>query len=152
MMWRAGLMALALAGCANAAAQEATPDWLSGYWLSCEGGVEVAETWIGAGRGVLLGTNLTRGAAYEFMRIAPNGEGEVSFFAMPGGRSPPTTFAMVSQDGARAAFENAAHDFPQRVIYARDGDVLRARIEALDGAGAVTWTFRRAPLDARCAD
>ena len=28
-----------------------------------------------------------------------------------------------------AVFENPAHDFPQRVIYKRDGDKLNARIE-----------------------
>ena len=49
---------------------------MTGYWLSCDGG-EVAENWIGAGAGVLLGTNLTQGEqdSFEFLRIAANGRG-----------------------------------------------------------------------------
>ncbi len=29
----------------------------------------------------------------------------------------------------RVVFENTAHDFPQRIIYWKDGNDLRARIE-----------------------
>lgn len=30
----------------------------------------------------------------------------------------------------RVVFENLAHDFPQRIVYWKDGDLLAARIEA----------------------
>jgi hypothetical protein len=61
---RAHWISLALLTAACGAPAQAppspTPDWISGYWLSCEDG-EVAESWIGAGAGVMLGANLTRG-------------------------------------------------------------------------------------------
>lgn len=150
---------VALASACAASAQQsaspnAAPDWLSGYWLSCHGGVETAENWFGAGAGVLLGTNLTRAnrTSYEFLRIAPNAQGGLSYYSMPNGRSPPTEFAMVTHEGQRAVFENPAHDFPQRILYRRAGDVLTARIEGvMDGrAEGMDWTFRRAAPDTRC--
>jgi hypothetical protein len=128
-----------------------TPDWLSGYWLSCEEG-QVAENWTGAGSGMLLGTNLTRGEqmGFEFLRIGANANGGYSYYSMPNGRSPATEFVMVSLEGERAAFENLTHDFPQRIIYERSGDALHARIESADGSQGMDWTFRREETDARC--
>lgn len=152
MHWKPAAIALALtlSGCASAAAQVGrTPDWLSGYWLSCEGGVETAESWIGAGRGVLLGGNLTRGG-YEFLRIAGNESGGLSFFSMPNGRAPPTEFVMTAHAGQRAVFEQPAHDFPQRILYWREGDALHARIETMSGENAMSWRFRRARVDETC--
>lgn len=150
---RAGLFGVVLlaAACGSAAqAPRAMPDWLSGYWLSCEAGRETAESWIGAGKDVMVGTNLSADG-FEFLRIAPASAGEgVSSYSMPNGRSPPTEFVLRSNDGARAVFENPAHDFPQRVVYAREGDVLTARIESLDGNESMEWRFERRPLDTRC--
>lgn len=155
---RAIVFALVLAGCASAGAESrgtsanAAPDWMAGYWLSCAEGRETSESWTGAGTGVLLGANLTPGPRpqYEFLRIAPNTRGGVSYFSMPGGRSPPTEFAMVSNTGARAVFENLQHDFPQRIIYAREGSVLTARIEDAAATQGMEWRFRRAAPDTRC--
>ena len=50
------------------------------------------------------------------------------------GAAPPAgqaeaSFPLVRLGAAEADFENPAHDFPQRVIYRRDGELLRARIE-----------------------
>lgn len=153
---RALILALALAGCgastqAPAAASSTDGlDWMSGYWLACEDG-ETAENWIGAGRGVLLGTNLSDGG-YEFLRIAPNEAGVFVYYSMPGGRSPPTEFALVSNENQRAVFENLAHDFPQRIIYERADNVMVARIEGVinGSAESMQWDFARAAADSRC--
>ena len=61
-------------------------------------------------------------------------------------------FPAVEASGTRVVFENAAHDFPQRVIYERDGDVLKARIEGDMGGQqqAMAWEYRKADLNARC--
>lgn len=153
---RAVILAAALAACATAQAEPepGSLDWMSGYWLSCEGGVETAESWIGAGRDTMLGANLTRASrtAYEFLRIAPNAEGGRSYFSMPNGRSPPTAFALVELEDQRAVFANPEHDFPQRIIYSREADVMTARIEGeMNGrAEAMQWRFERAEQDARC--
>lgn len=146
-----GLVLLVAACAAPAGAQSnGSPSWLSGYWLSCENGRETAENWIGAGTPMLLGTNIS-GGAYEFLRIAPNERGGLSYYSMPNGRSPATEFVMTANTGARAVFENLQHDFPQRIIYERDGDALRARIEDAGATQGMEWRFRRAELDARCA-
>lgn len=125
------------------------PAWMSGYWLSCADG-ETVENWIGAGGATLLGTNLN-GGGYEFLRIAANEAGQPVYYSMPGGRAPATAFVMTAHAGERIVFENAAHDFPKRIIYARDGDVLTARIDAGEGSEqAMEWRFERAAFDARC--
>jgi hypothetical protein len=128
-----------------------TPDWMAGYWLSCEGG-EVAESWTGAGAGTLIGVTLSQGdqAGFEFLRVAANGRGGFSYFSMPGGRSPATEFVMVSNEGQRAVFENLEHDFPQRIIYERTSNRLHARIEDATGSNGMDWTYRLAAHDERC--
>lgn len=143
------LMALGACGATAQAPDRAMPDWMSGYWLACEGG-ETAENWMGAGRDTLLGTNLN-GGGYEFLRIAANESGRIVYYSMPGGRSPATEFALTSNADQRAVFENPDHDFPKRIIYERDGDVMTARIDGGEGAEqAMEWRFQRAELDARC--
>lgn len=131
----------------------ALPDWMSGYWLSCENGAQIAENWFGASTGTLLGTNLTLGeqASFEFLRVTANGRGGISYYSMPNG-APATEFTMTSNDGHRAVFENPTHDFPQRVIYWRDGNRLHARIEGeVNGRlESQKWAFRRSPPDERC--
>jgi hypothetical protein len=142
---------LGLSAC-SATAQNpdrALPNWMSGYWLACEGG-ETAENWIGAERDTLLGANLSAGG-YEFLRIAANGNGRIVYYSMPGGRSPPTEFTLTGHANQRAVFENPSHDFPKRIIYDRDGDVMTARIDGGEGSHqAMEWRFQRAEPDARC--
>jgi hypothetical protein len=52
----------------------------------------------------------------------------------------------------QAIFENPQHDFPQRVIYRRDGESLFARIEGQMGGTqrAVEWRYKKASLNTRC--
>jgi hypothetical protein len=71
---------------------------------------------------------------------------------MPNGRAPATPFAMTSHAEQRAVFENPEHDFPQRIVYERDGDMMAARIEGpIDGrTESMEWRFRRAEQDAHC--
>jgi Domain of unknown function (DUF6265) len=153
------LAALAAACAAPASGQSphvappplSAPDWMAGYWLSCERGVRTSETWTGAGSGVLVGTGFThtpRGVDFEFLRIAPH-EGGYAYFGSPRGR-PAVAFKLVASSASRVVFENPAHDFPQRITYERTGDALTARIETADGRQAMGWTYRKAPLDTAC--
>jgi Domain of unknown function (DUF6265) len=153
---RANLFSLAFLATASAVAAQApasTPDWMAGYWLSCENGAQIAENWFGAGSGTLLGANLTQGehASFEFLRVAANERGGFSYYAMPNGAAV-TEFTMISNEHRRAVFENPTHDFPQRVIYRRDGNRLHARIEGeISGRlESMDWTFRRARPDQNC--
>lgn len=153
---RASLLSLAFLATASIASAEiplTPPDWMSGYWLACENGTRIAENWFGAGSGTLLGANLTQGdqTSFEFLRVTANGRGGISYYSMPNG-APVTEFLMKSNEKQRVVFEDPAHDFPQRIIYQRDGDRLRARIEGeVDGRlESQEWAFDLSQPDRKC--
>lgn len=129
--------------------------WMSGYWLTCEGGREVSETWSDPRGGLMVGNSITlRGGrvGFELSRIAPTAPGAVvSYFAGLEG-APAVVFPAVEAAGTRVVFENPENDFPQRVIYERVGDVLNARIEGGEGdrMQVVEWAYQKAELNARC--
>lgn len=140
---------------AAASLQAPAPDlsWLSGYWLSCADGREVSETWSDPRGGHLLGSSLTSSkgkVSFELARIGPS-SGGTSFFAQPSGQAP-AEFPLKSAAERQVVFENPAHDFPQRVIYRREGDRLHARIEGRIGGKdrVVDWSYAAAPLNQRC--
>ncbi len=158
-----GIIAMyALTMLAAVAVQGAQPqpdlDWLAGYWLSCEGGREVAETWSDRRGGIMLGTNITYGRqsfAWEQMRIeAVSAEANgLSFFAQPRGAERATGFRLLRSGPREVVFQNLENDFPQRVIYRREGDRLTGRIEGSGMEGptqSMEWHFRAAPLNSRC--
>ena len=132
------------------AAQPAAPaaepdlDWLAGYWLSCEDGVEVSETWSNRRGGIMLGSSVTIGDdafGWEQIRIEADGEG-LTFHALPRGQSP-AAFRLVRSGPAEAVFENPAHDFPNRVAYRREGSELFAEVSGKKGANVQRWRFRK---------
>jgi hypothetical protein len=149
------MIAMALAAAQGAPAGEAEPDldWLAGYWLSCDEGVEVSETWSNRRGGIMLGTSITSGDdsfGWEQTRIEAD-DGELVFHAQPRSQ-PPAAFRLVRSAPGEAVFENPDHDFPQRVIYRRNGDRLTGRIEGRSGGReqAMEWHYRAAALNTRC--
>lgn len=157
----AAMAALTIGGCAADARQPADLSWLSGYWVKCADGQQVSETWGSMRDGMMVGMNQTSGGdgpAWEFLRIAPiGGDGDnkdvLAYFAQPGGQ-PATVFALTPAESgaAKAVFENVAHDFPQRIIYSRDGATLSVRIEGMMGGKleGMEWSFTSAPLNQAC--
>ena len=139
--------ALLFAATLARAADVASLDWMTGTWVAESERERVTETWLGPGNGLMVAANLTtRGAerrTFEFLRIAPSGE-SFSYFASPGGRAP-VEFRMKEMDDRRVVFENLAHDFPHRILYWREGEMLVARIEGtMKGeARGMQWKFRR---------
>jgi hypothetical protein len=105
--------------------------WMTGSWGASEGATDTEEHWTAPKAGTLLGMNrTTRGgktAMFEFLRIEARPDG-IFYMASPGGR-PPTPFKLKEAQKERAVFENPEHDFPQRVLYWKDGASLCARIE-----------------------
>lgn len=148
-------MLISLLAAAQLAATPATDlNWLGGYWLSCDGGREVAEYWSDARGGVLFNTtvNLNGDRVSSERTVMMAVEGRLSFVYEPTGAN--VVFPMISLEGQRAVFENPDNDFPQRVIYSRQGDVLTGRIEGtIDGqAQSMEWTYQAAELNARCPE
>jgi hypothetical protein len=79
---------------------------------------------------------------FEFLRIEQKGD-EIVYLSMPNGRSPATPFPLKEVSGTRVVFENPTHDFPQRIIYWKDGADLRARIEGTQNGkeGSMEWRW-----------
>jgi len=120
--------------------------WMAGDWARDEGGRWTEESWTPPRGGLMLGHSRSgKGDVvreFEYLRVEAGANGTIAYVAQPGGRTP-VAFALVGHDAASATFENAAHDYPQRIHYARDGDALTATISLIDGSKAMRWTFRR---------
>lgn len=142
--------ALLAASAAPALAQDeadvAGLDWLGGHWVQEDAGRWVEEAWMAPRGGMMIGSARTgRGEevrSFEFMRIATEADGSVHFHGSPGG-APATAFRLVDQGELHATFENPQHDFPNRIRYWREGDLLRAEISGPAGENATGWTYRR---------
>ena len=125
--------------------------WIAGSWSGAVGGVEMEEHWTAAKGGSMIGIHRDvakgRTVSFEFLRIETQKD-QIVYLSMPNGRSPATPFPLKEVSGTRVVFENPAHDFPQRIIYWKDGNDLRARIEGtMNGkAGGEEWRWSPAAL------
>jgi hypothetical protein len=126
------------------------PAWMAGTWQSEANGVRMEEHWTSPDGRLMAGIHRDTGpekSTFEFLRIERDGDTLV-YLAMPSGR-PATPFRLKSTTADRITFENLAHDFPQRVIYWRDGERLCARIEGLMNGETASeqWCWTRAAVD-----
>lgn len=139
----AGGLALAAA---TPAPQVSDLGWLAGSWVSEKGEGWVEEHWTDARGGVMLGTNRTgkggKVVGFEYMRIATDDRGVVNFWGSPSG-APPVAFRLVALEGREAIFENPAHDYPNRIVYRMQDDILVGTISGPAGENPTSWTFRR---------
>lgn len=138
-------VAVLIAGCAGAAPRHDRGDelaeiaWLAGDWVG-QGpdGSPAEERWSTPEHGAMVGRALG-----ETLRIEARG-GAIVYVAHPAGAEAPTVFTAVELGEGRATFENAAHDFPQRIRYELQPDrTLTATISGLSGEGALVWRFQR---------
>jgi hypothetical protein len=110
--------------------------WMAGHWTGSSSDVVMEELWTAPAGGVMLGIHRDvsqgRDAFFEYLRIEARTSGLV-YVASPRGVGT-TEFALVRAGDAEVVFENPDHDFPRRIIYRRDGNLLIARIEGdIDG-------------------
>jgi hypothetical protein len=125
--------------------------WLAGCWAAQEGEPGTVEHWLSPAAGTMFGVSRTirngRVALFEFMTIRTTADGQLVFIAQPGG-SPPTEFPVKSHAAGEVTFENASHDFPNRVTYRKTGPAsMLGRIEGtIDGqARSMDFRFNRTP-------
>lgn len=123
--------------------------WMAGNWSGVQDRVEMEELWQTPKGNTMLGLHRDvasgRTVSFEFLRIEAKPDG-ISYWASPGG-APATQFRLIELKGKRVVFENAKHDFPQRVIYwLGDDGALHAKIEGtMNGKPAAEeWTWHRA--------
>ena len=108
--------------------------WLAGCWETRDAAKQrsIVEQWMAPDGGAMIGMSRTVRAGkmtgYEFLRIVRD-DVSVKYVSRPSENSTDTDFRLLKISGNEVIFENPTHDFPQRVIYRREGDTLNARIE-----------------------
>jgi hypothetical protein len=124
--------------------------WLQGCWQSTSPQRTIDEQWMAPRGGAMLGMARTvRGDAmveYEVVVLREQ-DGQLVYHAHPSGQ-PSAVFPVRELTDGSVLFENARHDFPQRVGYRREGpDALLAWIEGTrDGhPRKVEFAYHRVP-------
>jgi len=126
------LVAAALGSAPQAAAPSVNDvAWIAGCWDMTRNGRHIVEQWLPPEGGTMMGMARTvtagRTSEWEFV-IIRSGAAGLEYVAKPSGQ-PEGTFTAARASATEVVFENAAHDFPQRIIYKRDGDALLAAVE-----------------------
>jgi len=120
---------------------------LEGCWVGPFGGTTVEECWGRASSGTMFGHSrgVTSGrtVSFEYLRVERRG-GDLVYVASPQG-GPPTEFTRRPGDDGALVFENAAHDFPKRIVYFVSSANLGVRLEGVEEGApkAVDFTLRR---------
>jgi Domain of unknown function (DUF6265) len=106
-------------------------DWADEYWTPLRGDMMIGASRSGTGDTLKF---------WEHMRIQKEDDGAVVLWAIAADHKPVRFEATMSMEN-RMAFENAAHDYPQRIEYWREGNELKAEISLLDGSKLVAFRF-----------
>jgi hypothetical protein len=128
----------------------AMPAWMTGAWEFRDGERWGDEFWTPPRAGLMIGAARTgKGAVlrdWEHTRITREADGKLAYWAMPKG-VPATKFVATEESPTSVTFVNAAHDYPQRVRYWREGRMLMAEIALVDGRNAFRFSY--APMGSR---
>lgn len=144
------LAAMTTLGPASASGAEpatgAMPDWMAGCWSQDRAPKWTEECWMSPRGGVMLGAgragNGDRLGEWEATQIIPGADGKLVYWASPDGGTR-VAFTEVSRGAQEIVFANAAHDYPQRIRYWREGAMLNAEISLLDGSKPIRWQYKR---------
>ncbi|HEY3592973.1 MAG TPA: DUF6265 family protein [Polyangiaceae bacterium] len=132
-------LAVAVASSAEGQSSSRSPvaslGWFAGCWQQVNRvrGTVIDEQWMTPRGGTMLGMSRTvRGdtalVEFEHLQVLQH-NGRAVYHAEPSGQTP-TDFEATGISDTMVVFENAKHDFPQRIIYRKRGaDSLLARIE-----------------------
>jgi hypothetical protein len=110
-----------------------TFDWLAGSWKSAGGKTTSFEVWTKVSERTLEGDSYFfkngEKVVTEYLRIELFGD-EIFYTSRVAHNKYPVPFKLIKADAQTFTFENAEHDFPQRIIYKLNEDgSLHARIE-----------------------
>lgn len=121
------------------------PEWMTGAWAHADGESWADEYWTPPRAGIMIGASRSgRGEKLQFwehMRIVAEADGKLVFWAIAGDQKP-VRFVVAQQTDGEIVFENAAHDYPQRIRYWREGKELKAQISLIDGSKSVEFGFK----------
>ena len=128
--------------------------WLAGCWELKRGSRTGFEMWMPPAGGIMMGASRTvaGGAVVEWERLQlTEREGKLVYTSLPSGQTE-ASFTSTALTDSSFTVENLQHDFPQRIIYRRQGaDSLVARIEGPQGATTrgIDFPMRRVSCEAR---
>lgn len=146
-------LALAMAAPAHAQPLLESLRWMGGHWVEETAVGRTLQTWLGPEGGMMVAAHLgvmgPGRTSFEYLRIVQGASGLV-FYASPGGM-PAVAFPLKESGDARVVFERPGENFPQRIIYRREGDALVARIEGVVGGELrfQQWRFVPRPGNSR---
>jgi len=119
--------------------------WLSGLWES-QSAIWIETRWAEPRGGMLIGHSRfgqdETALGFEFFHVQAGEDGVLVYHAQPEGREA-VPFRLAEANATTVAFENPAHEYPQRIRYTRDGDALTATLSLMDGSRAQTFVFAR---------
>ena len=142
-------LVLACAGAAAWAAPIDSLNWLAGCWASVGGEPGSGEHWTSPAVGTMLSTARTikngKTVGWEFVVIREIEPGKLAYVAKPHNQAE-AAFPVVKLEDGEVVFENPSHDFPQRIIYKRNGEGVDARIEGMSKGKlkGIDYPLRRA--------
>jgi hypothetical protein len=123
------------------------PDWMAGMWTNQDGQKWSEEHWLAPRGNMMLGSSWSGHGGdlkfWEQMRIVREADGAIAFWAVASDQKP-VRFVARNVGPQSITFENAEHDYPQRIRYWRTGKVLNAEISNIDGSDLVQFRFRAA--------
>lgn len=110
--------------------------WLAGCWELKRGNRTGFEMWMPPAGGIMMGASRTvaNGQVVEWERLLlSEKDGHLVYTSLPSGQTE-TSFTSTAITDSSFTVENLQHDFPQRIIYRKQGaDSLIARIEGPRG-------------------
>jgi hypothetical protein len=123
--------------------------WMAGTWRDdSRPGWTTEEMWLAPRRGTLLGLSREvfdqRTREFEYMRVAVDHDGGLGFYASLNGNEA-VRFDVTEASATQLVVTNPAHDYPQRIVYQRQGNRLTATISLMDGSRARSWTYALVP-------
>ncbi len=124
---------------------EGMPGWMAGTWMMEHGSDWAEEVWTAPRGGMMLGMGRSGFGpdvqVWESLRIEKGPDGRLGYVAQVKGGTL-VRFPMATFSDAAIEFANPAHDYPQRIRYWREGQLLMAETAMLDGSRAERWNFR----------
>jgi len=127
--------------------------WIAGCWVSDDGKERIEEFWLKPAGDSMIGLSRTvMGGNTVFIEYAQIGEvkGEITYTVSLGMGARPVSFKLIKATDSEVVFENAEHDFPQRIIYRRESkDSLFARIEGKQNgvSKGIDFRYKRTSCD-----
>ena len=129
------LLVVSSAGVSQTSTKLSDLKWMAGCWERNDekSRMVIGEMWMKPAGNAMMGVGRTvkagKLAEFEFLRIVEDANG-LAYISRPSANKEDTTFKILRSSPGEIVFENAGHDFPQRIIYKRNGgENMTARVE-----------------------